>query len=221
MIDHDDGRTNGTTKLTTQPEPSPANPASTVLRNYLYLLDRFFGMYLDACMGFEAVGDRMARTVKPDQYDKKLSFGEFDNPNDAAAKYMHATTFRKFIFRNKRNSENQLLLAQSTIVFIYSIWDTLFRPQYCSALGKPQKDVLCDAMGDLRLYRHAIVHNNMKLEKATNRLSFIDVGNAVVLTQQQMQELFSILFDELSDLNFRHTGERLNLPFFRQLNPSR
>jgi len=71
-------------------------------------------------------------------------------------------------------------------------------------------------MGDLRLYRHAIVHNNMKLQKPTRRLSFINVGNAVVLTQGQMKELFSILFDDLSEFNFQHTGERLSLPFFRQ-----
>lgn len=195
------------------------NPASFVLRDYVHLLDRIFGMYLDACMGFELLGERMTEMVQPDQYDKRVSFGEFDDPNEPNSKYMHATTFRKFFFRNKRDSENQLLLSQSSIVFVYSIWDSLFRPRFCAALGKQQADVPCDVMGDLRLYRHAIVHNNMKLQKPTRRLSFIAVGNAVVLTQAQMKELFSILFDDLSELNFQHTGERLNLPFFRSLNP--
>lgn len=194
------------------------NPATVVLRSYLHLLDRIFGMYMDACMGFEMLGERTAQIVKPDQYDKRISFGEFDDPNDPDSKYMHSTTFRKFIFRNKRDSENQLLLSQSSIVFVYSIWDTLFRLQFCAALSKGQSDVQCDIMGDLRLYRHAIVHHNMKLQKPTRRLSFIAVGNAVVLTQAQMKELFSMLFDDLSKLNFQHTGEHLSLPFFRQLN---
>lgn len=197
------------------------SPASLVLRNYLHLLDRIFGMYLDACMGFEMLGERFTQMVAPNQYDKRISFGEIEDPNDPSSKYMHSTTFRKLLLRNRRDSENQLLLSQSSVVFIYSIWDSLFRPQFCAALGKQQHEVQCDIMGDLRLYRNAIVHNNMKLEKPARRLSFISVGDAVVLTQTQMKELFSILFDDLSELNFHHTGERLSLPFFRPLNPPR
>jgi hypothetical protein len=195
------------------------HPASKILWAYLSLLDRIYGMYIDACMGFELVGKRLADTAPAQSYSKHISLGEFDDPNQQDATYNHRTTIGNFIGRNQRNGENQLLLSQSSIVFIYSIWDTMFRPQYSEALGKDQSDVKSDVMGDLRHYRHAIVHNNMKLQKPTVRLSFIDVGNAVVLNQNQMRQLFVILFDDLSALNAEQTGEGLNLPFYRPLNP--
>lgn len=195
-----------------------ANPASQVLFEYLGLLDRIYGMYIDACMGFETIERDFSSRLGID-HSKRIFLGEFADPNSQTAKYNHSTTIGNFLFRNRRDSENQLLLSQSTIVFIYSIWDTMFRPKFANSLRKELDEIKCDVLGDLRHYRNAIVHNNMKLERPTRRLTFVTSGNAVVLKQEQMRELFTILFEDLSALNFEHTGERLNLPFYRNLNP--
>jgi hypothetical protein len=198
---------------------APQHAASIILAEYLSLLDRIFGMYVDACMGFEMFGEKIALHADPSQHDKRFFMGDGD-PNPADAKYHHVTTIGSFISRNRRDGENQLLLSQSCIVFIYSIWDTMVRPKYCKGLGRHQGDVTCDIMGDLRQYRNAILHNNAKLQKPTRRLSFVDVGNIVVLNQSQVRELFALLFDDLCALNSRHTGERIDLPFYRSLNKS-
>ena len=113
----------------------PRHPASAILLEYLGLLDRIYGMYVDACMGFEKIGKEMASRATPETYRKNLFLGVGD-PNEADAKYNHQTT----------------------------------------------------------------------------------VGNAVVLNQDQVRELFTLLFDDLCALNFQQTGEKLELPFYRQLN---
>src|SRR4051812_235478 len=101
---------------------------SEILRLYCRVLDRFFGMYMDACGGFNLYAEKMsmmAATMHAASRALPILFiaSEVNDPNDANATYNHSETVDKVIERNQSNGENQLLLSQSLIVFIYSIWD--------------------------------------------------------------------------------------------------
>lgn len=143
---------------------------------------------------------------------------DVNDPNDKDATYNHAETIDRVIYRNRPDGENQLLLAHSLIVFIYSIWDSEIRPAYSKALGMKQDDIKSDAMGDLRLYRHAIIHSNLMLQKTTKKFPFISAGNAIALTEKQVSSMLTMIFDDLALMHERLTGEKVSLRFERLLN---
>lgn len=194
------------------------HPASRILLSFLGLLDRIYGMYSDACLGFEAIQARIEQSTKPDQRGNRIFMSDGD-PNNPEAKYKHSVLISEFIDRNKRDGQNQKLLSQSALIFVYSVWDTFVRPKYAEALDKDQTEIRSDIFGDLRHYRHAIVHNNSILEVDTVALKFVPKGELVALSGNQMDELFGMLFEEVSRINFEFAGEAFELPFKRRLNP--
>jgi len=141
-----------------------------------------------------------------------------DDPNAPDAKYNHAVKIGTLIDRNAPDGENQKLLSQSCLIFIYTLWDSV-RPIYAQFLGVEQNTVASDIFGDLRLYRNAIIHNYGLLEKEPKILKFVEVGGAVALTRAQMESLFDMLFNEVDELNFQFTTERIGRSFNRNLNP--
>jgi hypothetical protein len=200
----------------------PTSP-SEILHLYCRVLDRFFGMYIDACGGFKLYAENMsmmARTMPATSRALPILFigSEVNDPNDPDATYNHSETVDKVIERNQPNGENQLLLSQALIVFIYSIWDSEIRPAYSKALGMEQKDVKSDAMGDLRLYRNAIIHSNLKLQMQTKKFPFVSVGNAIALKEDQVNAMLAMIFDDLAQMHERLTGEKFTLRFQRPMN---
>ena len=65
--------------------------------------------------------------------------------------------------------------ARAFVVLIYHLWDEKCRP----AIGKllsvdPKKQVRCDLMGDLRLVRNLIIHNDSVVPQGfANRLTML------------------------------------------------
>lgn len=73
-------------------------------------------------------------------------------------------------------------------------------------------------MGDLRAYRHAIIHSNLELQNDTKKFQFVAKGSSVALTGSQVNEMLAIIFDDLSEMHKRLTGEDVRLLFKRPLN---
>lgn len=193
------------------------HPASSILWNYLGILDRIYGMYTDACCGVEVFSKKIEDSIPLEQRDKILFMGSGD-PNKPDATYKHAVKISDFIERNRPDGENQGLLSQSCILFVYSLWDTSIRPRYAEAIARPQVDVASNLFGDLRFYRHSILHNNSILERQPRVLNFVNVGQSILLTKAQMEQLFAMLFEDVSNLSNNFVGERFNLNFERRLN---
>lgn len=200
-------------------DETPRSALETLLL-YFRFLDRFFGLYSDACGGFGLNARQLAQMVPAESRGKGIFIIDTDNPNDPDATYQHSTTIERIIERNKPDGENQTLLAHSIIVFIYSVWDTHIRNAYSNALGISQENVASDVMGDLRHYRNAIIHSNLKLEKPTKKLPFVSVGNTVHLNGKQANQMFSMIFDDLAQMHERLTGEKIPRSFERPLNRS-
>ena len=194
-----------------------------ILRYYCRVLDRLFGMYIDACTGFRLYAQQMSSMAASMNTRSRalpiLFLGpEVDDPNHIGATYYHSETADNVIERNKTNGDNQTILAHSLIVFAYSVWDSDIRSAYSASIGKEQKEVTSDAMGDLRAYRNAIIHSNLKLERTTKKFTFIAKDDAIILTEDQVTEMLAIIFDDLSGMHNRLTGENAAFLFNRPLN---
>lgn len=200
----------------------PSSPLK-ILHLYYRVLDRFFGMYMDACSGFRLYSEKMASmavTMPAKSRAMPILFisSDVNDPNDKNATYNHSETVDRLIYRNQPDGENHLLLGQSLIVFIYSIWDSEIRPAYSKALGMKQEDIKSDAMGDLRLYRNAIIHSNLKLQKKTKKFPFVLVHDAIALNEKQVSAMLAMIFDDLAIMHEQLTGEKVSSRFERLLN---
>lgn len=196
------------------------NPASKILWQFLGVLDRLYGMYSDANTGFDLFSKKIAEASTPQTRQAQMFFGA-DDPNKPDAHYVHSAKTQDVIDRNSKDNENARLLALACIVFVYSVWETEIRPKYADALGIEPHDIKSDLFGDLRHYRHAILHNNGILDKETPTLKYVNVGEAISLSEENMKELFGKMFDELNSLSLTHTGDAFNLRFERRLNPAK
>lgn len=186
---------------------------------YLNALDSIYGMYIDACRGFRLFADKLRETTTlSPKDDPRIFMGTFDDPNASDATYKHSALLSEIVSRNAMGSNNEMLLSRACLIFVYSMWDTSVRPDYARALNKPAEDIRSNIIGDLRLYRNDIAHNNAVLQRPTTELLFFKVGETIDLTQIQMDEIFVRLFDSLTSLNEAMTGLDLKRNFERSLN---
>jgi hypothetical protein len=193
--------------------------ASAIMSQYLKTLDSIYGMYIDACCGFRLFGDKVQRETKGGpETDPRIFMGSFDDPNRCDATYHHSALRSEILGRNKQGGSNEVLLSQACLHFIFTVWDTTTRPNYAKMLGKDQKEIRSDIMGDIRFYRNDIAHNNGILQKPTVALKFFKVGEPINLSQTKMEEILVRVFDELAKLNEELTGLKINAKFARLLN---
>ena len=144
------------------------NPASEILWVYLGMLDRIYGMYSDCVLATAVLAKRVEDLTEANP-GARIFFGR-GPPDRDEAEYVHSVHRQEFIGRNSEGGGNHALLAQSTLVFAYSVWEHT-RAAYADAVGQKTGGIKCDAMGDLRLYRNAIAHNEGVLDKPTSVLS--------------------------------------------------
>lgn len=53
---------------------------------------------------------------------------------------------------------NEVFLGNMSVVSIYSFWETKTRSEFADALGSDREQLQWDLIGDLRCFRHAILH---------------------------------------------------------------
>ncbi len=185
-----------------------------ILTNYLTKLDEIFGFYTDS---FGALGhlssryEALKKKLKMASGDK-LAFGK-GPPAVSNAKAQHVATIGNLIDRNKVGGLNYRLLTDACLVNIYTVWDTEVRPNYASSLGVDQSEINSDVMGDLRHYRNAIVHYKGLLQRTNQTLNFVNVGDPVVLEEEDFTELLGRIFWDLEAISISQTGESLKREF--------
>ena len=79
----------------------------------------------------------------------------------------------------------------------------------------PLENVSSNVFGDLRHYRNAIAHKGSRLAKPPVELTFVKVGQEVVLTQGEMKSLFILLFQAINQILLKHTGKDHGFRFER------
>ena len=147
-----------------------------VCREFIDLVNLHVGSYVDACAGFAENKARVERQVckimraqksKPNAKDGTVMvFASFDDPDSPDAIHHRIVAAKEFVENNSEAGSNAQLHAHSAIVFLYSKWDEVIRPKLAAAKSVSTEEISLDIMGDLRLIRNAIIHNDGYLAAA-------------------------------------------------------
>ena len=144
-----------------------------------------------------------------------MSFGE-DYPNETAAVADYSVTFGELLARSDPAGQHAKAVRARLIVFAYTLWESVYRPAIKQECGVDRVD--SDAFGDLRLYRHAILHNKAKLDAETKALTVFGKGDPIEPTADQLREVFKQLVVGLNDVGVRYYGEDPGFEWGRRLN---
>lgn len=142
------------------------------------IVDAIYGTYLDACDGFadvraraaeiEEEGVRSYEDVKAQHPElSHLPFGGTDFaysrsvPAGSQPRYrhLHQVPIEAIRCRNEEGGSNFKFIGNMCVVTLYQYWEDYFRLQFAQDLGVEKNDLQVPLFGELRHYRHAIIHN--------------------------------------------------------------
>jgi hypothetical protein len=157
-------------------------------------IDQIYGLYLDATMGFDSnvktAELAQANTAATDDSSFFMGRGP---PTDPQNVLLHTTTQGEFKKRNRPDGSNYIRLAQVLIIFIYELWETEYRARLAAAAGlADMNDLKIPLFGDLRIIRHAILHQRGTLDEvAARRLESLRAspGQDVAINRERVANL--------------------------------
>ena len=142
--------------------------------------------------------NKMLKTVSKGSKTGKMFVGRSD-PNDPNAKYQYAKSFRDLISASSKNGTHENTLRRTVVALTYSLWEDQYRKRIAYECGKDDRnDIKSDVFHDLNKYRQAVLHAGGRLVGTPKVIRFFGNGEEVLLTEEQMYKLFSIITDELN-----------------------
>lgn len=172
----------------------------------------------DQIAGFQAMTARRAigAWLQGDTtINNRLSFGESD-PNEPGAVADYSISFRELLARCDPGGRHAKTTRARLIVFAYTLWENVYRRAIGDECGVASVD--SDAFGDLRRYRHAILHNKGRLQHDPDVLSVFVKGDRVEPTADQLRAVFKQLVDALNDIGARYYGANPRFKWGHRLN---
>lgn len=192
-------------------------------REFIDTVNAHVGAYVDACAGFAGNKARVERQVAKIMRQQRqktnakegtvIVFASFDDPGHPDALHYRIVAASEFISANSEAGFNAQMHAFSSVVFLFARWDEVIRPKLASALGVETRDVKVDVMGDLRILRHAILHNDAVLAPSQHAklkcLRELVQPGSVNLRNDVMQAIFAAIKSGIAEL----ICSELGLPF--------
>ncbi len=196
-----------------------------ICRDFIDLINAHVGTYVDACAGFAGNKARVERQVakimrrqsaNPNAKDGTIAvFASFDDPDHPDAIHHRIVAAKEFIAANSEAGSHEQIHGAAAVVFLFAKWDEVVRPALARAKGVSSSDITLNIMGDLRLLRHAILHNNGVLRlKDHGKLKLISGAVTVGplnLSNHTMHTIFAEVKSGCAELICSHLG----LPFTR------
>lgn len=194
-----------------------------ICQEFVTVINMHVGGYVDACAGFAGNCARVERQVakilreqrsKPNRKDGTVVvFASFNDPDHPDAIHHRIVAAKDFIKQNAEAGSNAQMHAASAIIFIFAKWDEVIRPRLALAKSVTVNQISSDIMGDIRLLRHAILHNDgelsMSAHKRLVRLGELIPQGRINLSNDVMHKIFAEVKMGLAELVFGHLG----LPF--------
>ena len=133
------------------------------LDEYREACQKQFIAFDGVCNGRTLAYERFKSSVDPAHMDNTISVGTAfpDSRQSLGASTIASMKIGDFLKGLGEGGEFENQHAKAFLVLIYHLWDEKCRP----AIGKllsvdPKEQVLCDLMGDVRLVRNLIIHND-------------------------------------------------------------
>ena len=157
--------------------------------------------------------------------DAEITFGRGDPnaPDSPESQYQYRKLQRVAIQDSQEDGCNIQLHRHGLVALAYALWEDKYRERIAVDCGLPSKDgIESDVFRDLNLYRQAVLHANGQLDRDPKVMRFLRKGDAVSLTKQNMEDLFSELVGALNHLGRKYycvqnPGFTLNKPLGPQL----
>ena len=114
---------------------------------------------------------------------------------------------------------NRRPYRESVIAFSYALWEDQYRGRIAHECKLANKNkIKSDVFYDLNKYRQAILHSGGRLAAEPKVIRFFNRGEEVLLTDDHMYELFSLLVGELNRLGREYYRQDPQFSLDRPLN---
>ena len=203
----------------------------SVLRDFVEFVNNQIGVYMDCIAGFQGNTVRIERQVA--RVQRRVAHLNKDGQpvmmlasvEDATSpEVIHHRIIRAqdFLRANAETGFNHRQVCWSIIVFVFAYWDEQVRPKIAAVRGVKTKDVKVHALGDLRLIRHAVVHNKGVLTstehaKLLKMAALFKPDAKVVLTHDQMHSVFVFVKQAIGEIILTYTGHLPGAPAATQI----
>lgn len=175
-------------------------------------------LYVDAVRGFkntaEALQEAVANPALATTLDSWNWYGL--DPPGVGARYVGVIKIRETLARNAANGPNKIAMARSSILTAYAAWEHETRPALAADLGIDTNRITSPTFGDLNKYRQAVAHVSGRLDRATEVLNLVAVGDNVDLDEVALTTLFDALVLEVNRLAEAHCGLQLGHLFVKR-----
>ncbi len=142
----------------------------------------------------------------------EMFFGKSD-PNDPDAFYVYRRTFGYLLAASKSDGDTSVIHRRNLVTLLYTSWEDRHRNRIAKEAGLDDKNNLgSDVFGDVRMYRHAIMHAGGRLGAEPRVFRFFGKGDRVTLTAGHIEVIFKAAIDDLNRIGeeFFGTNPRLN-----------
>jgi hypothetical protein len=198
------------------------------LREFVDFINRQVGVYMDAIAGF--AGNKTRLELQIVRVRRRFNKGKdkdganivvstsVEDPDSPEAIHNRISRAKDYLAENSEGGFNEQQQARAIIVFIFSYWDEEIRPRLTRNKNMTSPNgIRVDAMGDLRLLRHAIIHNKGKLETAAHgRLKIMkdlfEPNSEIHVSHDVMHQIFVRSKQGIGDLIIEHIGRRPGAP---------
>lgn len=177
---------------------------------------------MDALAGFAGNSARVERQVfranRPRRITRNVSgqptivYDSFEDPRQPDVIHHRIVRLEEFVENNSPSGQHENQLSLSICVVIFAFWDEEIRPRLARASQRAPNDIKSNAFGDLRIIRHAALHNGSILTRAQHQKMtvFGDLFTPNVrisIDNDKMHMLFAFLKKAAAELFFEYLGE--------------
>ncbi len=164
---------------------------------FIEKVDDIYGVYLDSTHGFllakkQIESVQMQTKEATFNLDKRsITYGK-GNPNEKTAYPLHVCSQGEFKEGNKLNGKNYQIIAGLCLTMIYDYWENYYRGKIAEEYGVNKDDIVWDIMGDLKYFRHSIIHHQgiaISEIKNCKRLKWFKKGEKINLDKDQMEDV--------------------------------
>lgn len=170
------------------------------MRRLIELHDELIALYGYQSVVSSAFGiwNKFLKGQRNNKKDQKMFFGR-EEPNDPHAKYQYVQYLDVLIQDSKTNGIHVNTHRRSVVVLIHAIWEDQYRQRIAYECGLSNKNrIESDVFHDVNKYRQAVLHAGGRLVGEPKVIRFFKHGDEVLLTDAHMNELFSLLMNELN-----------------------
>jgi hypothetical protein len=183
---------------------------------FMKVIDGVYGLYLDSTSGYKLLNNQIINfqqkaqkllsspltTAELDERGFIYGKGHPDNTN-----FLHITTQGKLKKRNEKNGTNFRVIANLLVVLIHQYWEDFYRGKIAALNGLKKDDLQSDVFGDLKQFRHSIIHNRGKATwdqaSKVKLFKWFKRGEEIFLNENQVLEIVTKVKDYLSSLKIK------------------